>query len=62
MGLQRVRHDLVSEQQQNGISQARILEWVAISFSRGSFRPRDPTHVFTTEPPGKLSTYRLFYP
>ena len=24
-----------------GISQARILEWVAISFSRGSFQPRD---------------------
>jgi len=24
-----------------GISQARILEWVAISFSRGSSRPRD---------------------
>ena len=27
------------------ISQARILEWVAISFSRGSSRPRDWTHV-----------------
>ena len=26
----------------HGISQARILEWVAISFSRGSSRPRDP--------------------
>ena len=25
----------------HGISQARILEWVAISFSRGSFWPRD---------------------
>ena len=25
----------------HGISQARILEWVAISFSRGSSRPRD---------------------
>ena len=25
----------------HGISQARILEWVAISSSRGSFRPRD---------------------
>ena len=24
-----------------GISQARILEWVAISFSRGSSQPRD---------------------
>ena len=29
----------------HGISQARILEWVAISFSRGSFRPRDRTQV-----------------
>ena len=25
----------------HGIFQARILEWVAISYSRGSFRPRD---------------------
>ena len=30
----------------HGISQARILEWVAISFSRGSSWPRDQTHVF----------------
>ena len=29
----------------HGISQARILEWVAISFSRGSSWPRDQTHV-----------------
>ena len=43
-----------------GISQARILEWVAISFSRGSSQPRDQTCIscitgrfFTTEPPGK---------
>ena len=43
----------------HGISQARILEWVAISFSRGSFRPGiEPTSpalvggfFFTTEPP-----------
>ena len=28
-----------------GIFQARILEWVAISFSRGSSRPRDGTRV-----------------
>ena len=27
------------------ISQARILEWVTVSFSRGSSRPRDRTHV-----------------
>ena len=29
----------------HGIFQAGILEWVAISFSRGSFRPRDQTHI-----------------
>ena len=28
-----------------GFSQARILEWVAISFSRGSSRPGDWTHI-----------------
>ena len=44
----------------HGILQARILEWVAIPFSRGSSLPRDRTQVsriagrfFTTEPPGK---------
>ena len=41
------------------IFQARILEWVAISSSRGSSRPRDGAHVscigrwvLYTEPPG----------
>ena len=29
----------------HGISKARILEWVAISFSRGSFWPRDQTRI-----------------
>ena len=29
----------------HGVLQARILECVAISSSRGSFRPRDQTHV-----------------
>ena len=32
----------------HGIFQARILEWVAISFSRGSSWPRDQTLVFCT--------------
>ena len=27
------------------IPQARILEWVAIPFSRGSFQPRDQTQI-----------------
>ena len=42
------------------ISQARILEWAAIFFFRGSSWPRDQTcgswlagKFFTTEPPGK---------
>ena len=43
-----------------GIFQARILEWVAIAFSRGSSQPRDQTRSPTlqadslpSEPPGK---------
>ena len=45
----------------HGIHQARILEWVAISFSRGSAQPWDWTQVsciagrLLTEPPGKSS-------
>ena len=48
----------------HGFLQARILEWVAMPFSRGSSQPRDWTCVFcvsciaggffTTEPPEKL--------
>ena len=46
----------------HGIFQARILEWIAISFSKRSSQLRDQTCVscvscfggfFTTEPPGK---------
>ena len=47
----------------HGISQARILEWVAISFSRESSQPKDQIcktcvsclagGFLTTEPPGK---------
>ena len=29
----------------NGISQARILDWVTIYFSRGSSQPRDQSHI-----------------
>ena len=32
----------------HGIFQARILEWVAISFSRRSSRPRDSTRISRT--------------
>ena len=31
-----------------GILQARILEWIALPFSRGSSQPRDQTHVSRT--------------
>ena len=32
----------------HGIFQAIVLEWIAISFSRGSSQPRDRTRVFCT--------------
>ena len=48
----------------HGILQARILEWVAFPFSRGSSKPRDQTQVsrieggfFTAEL--QLKLYRL---
>ena len=55
-----------------GILQARILEWVAISFSRGSFWPRDRTHVshvscvgswvlFTTSAPPNIWEHKTSY-
>ena len=34
----------------HGIFQARVLEWVAISSSRGSFWPRDWTHISCASP------------
>ena len=51
----------------HGIFQARILEWVAISFSRGSSRPRDQTRVshivgaLPSEPPGKALNILLIH-
>ena len=55
----------------HGILQARILEWVAISFSRGSSQPRNQNCIscifcitvgfFTTEPQGKpICCYALY--
>ena len=40
----------------HGILQARILEWVAIPFSRGYSQPRSPAHSLPSEPAGKLFT------
>ena len=46
-----------------GVSQERILDWVAISFSGGSSQPRDGTHIwfFTTESPRKPDRYIEIY-
>ena len=51
---------------QHGIFPARILEWIAISSSKGSSQPRDPTciscigrQILLAEPPGK-DTFSLF--
>ena len=41
----------------HGSLQTRILEWFAISFSREFSQPRDLTHIFTTEPPGKTQNF-----
>ena len=41
----------------HGILQARILEWVTISSSRGSSRPRDRTHVFCVSCIGRRVLY-----
>ena len=50
----------------HGILQARVLEWVAISFSRGSSQLRDgtgvsyiPADALTSEPPEKPHTAQL---
>ena len=43
----------------HGIFQARILEWVAISSSRGSSRPRDQTHVSCVSCIGRQILYQL---
>ena len=41
----------------HGISQARILEWVSISFSRGSSRPSDPIHLMSFESPALVGGF-----
>ena len=53
----------------HGILQARILEWVAMPFSRGSSQPRDQTQVsriaggfFTICATGKPMFIKLFFP
>ena len=41
-----------------GISQARILEWAAASFFRGSSPPRDRSHIFCVSRTGRQTVYR----
>ena len=53
----------------DGTVQARILEWAAVPFSRGSSQPSDQTQVsalqadfLPAEPPGKPCTlFKLFF-
>ena len=58
-----------SDSSVHGIFQERILEWVAISYSMGSFRPRDQTHIsctgrwfFITVPLGSPQITCYYYP
>ena len=46
----------------HGILQARTLEWVAMSSSRGSSRPRDPTHVSYISCTGRQVLYHWRHP
>ena len=64
MGSQRVRHDWVAftffslpGSSVHGIPQAGILEWVVISFSRGSSQPRDRTQVLSSSCIGRQILY-----
>ena len=43
----------------HGILQARILEWVAFPFSRGSSQPRDQTQVSLGSLPPRWILYQL---
>ena len=43
----------------HGILQARILEWVTISYSRGSSQPRDRTYVSCGSCTGRWIVYHL---
>ena len=53
----------------HGIFQARTLEWVAITFSKGSSQPRDQTHIscllhwqagsLPADPPGRSYLFHL---
>ena len=45
----------------HGIFQARVLEWIAISYSRGSSRPRDRTHVSWLSCSGRQFFFFFFF-
>ena len=44
------------------ISYARIVEWVAVSSSRGSFQPRDQTHISLRLPHWQVGSLPLVPP
>ena len=44
-----------------GILQARILAWVAMPSSRGSFQPRDQTHISYVSCTGRRVLYHLYH-
>ena len=46
----------------HGIFQVRILEWVAVSFSRGSSRSRDRTHLIQSPPKIKNKINFIYRP
>ena len=48
-----------SDSSVHGILQARILEWIAIPFSRGSSWPRDRTHISYVSYIGRQILYPL---
>ena len=51
----------LSDSSVHGILQARILEQVAISSSKGSYRPRDWTHVSCLSCTGRQILYRCLF-
>ena len=46
----------------HGILQARILEWVAVPSTKGSFQPKDWTHISYISCIGRLVLYQLLPP
>ena len=52
-----VAHRAPPGKEKHGIFQARILQWVAISFSRGSSQPKDQTRISCVSCIGRWIVY-----